>query len=202
MNHRSTLVEKVLEYLTSGLQGVAQIGLIKHTLPYPDLTQVAQLCVTLVSERQASELQTTGAASGVTYGPTSNKNLSPNPLDRRVLKLQLDIEAEDADSIALLARLDGVIDSAEALMQADGVPVPWQHFVAQNAQFAFTKQADAMIGKVTLIWEFFYQVEPPEEAPGPTITDVYLGPQGGEHHHVATVNAQGEVVIAEADNAG
>ncbi|MBD1581286.1 hypothetical protein [Pseudoalteromonas sp. S16_S37] len=202
MNHRSTLVEKVLEYLTSGLQGIAQVGLIKPTMPYPDLTQVAQLCVTLISERQASELQSTGSASGVTYGPTSNKNLSPNPLDRRVLKLQLDIEAEDADSIALLKRLDTVIETGEALMQADGVPVPWQHFVAQNAEFAFTKQSDSMIGKTKLIWEFYYQVEPPEELPGPTITDVYLGPQGGVHHHVATVNAEGEVVIAEVNNAG
>ncbi|MCF6435240.1 hypothetical protein [Pseudoalteromonas sp. MMG022] len=194
MNHRSTLVEKVLEYLTSGLQGVAQVGLIKPVMPYPDLTQVAQLCVTLVSERQASELQSSG--------PTSNKNLSPNPLDRRVLKLQLDIEAEDADSIALLTRLDGVIDSSEALMQADGVPVPWQHFVAKDAEFAFTKQSETMIGKAKLIWEFYYQYEPPEEAPGPVITDVYLGPQGGEHRHVATVNAEGEVVIAEVEDAG
>ncbi|WP_105168528.1 hypothetical protein [Pseudoalteromonas sp. T1lg23B] len=202
MNHRSTLVEKVLEYLTSGLQGVAQVGLIKPVMPYPDLTQVAQLCVTLVSERQASELQSTGAASGVTYGPTSNKNLSPNPLDRRVLKLQLDIEAEDADNIALLKRLDGVIDSSEALMQADDVPVPWQHFVAHSGEFAFTKQSDTTIGKAKLVWEFYYQVELPEEAPGPVITDVYLGPHGGEHHHVATVNAEGEVVIAEVENAG
>ncbi|WP_440055496.1 hypothetical protein ACSLBF_04970 [Pseudoalteromonas sp. T1lg65] len=194
MNHRSTLVNKVLESLTSGLQGMAQVGVIKPVMPYPDLTQTAQLCVTLVAERQASELQTTGSAEGVTYGPTSNKHLSPNPLDRRVLSLQLDIEVEDANSMALLSRLDTVIDTCEALMQADGVPTPWQHFIPKNTQFAFTKQSDSVIAKATLLWDFYYQVEPLPEPEDVPVKEIYLGPEGGEHHLIYRTPEQGESV--------
>lgn len=185
MNQRSTLVQKVLECLTSGLDGTAQVGLFKPSMPYPDLTQVAQLCVQVLSERQASELQSKGAESGVTYGPTSNKNLSPNPLDRRVLTLQLDLEVEHAESDALLTRLDGIIEQCEALMQADDMATPWQFFVPYNIDFAFTKQASSLIGKATLTWHFYYQVEIVETCDLPPITEVYLGPEGGEHWLIA-----------------
>ncbi|TMO67265.1 hypothetical protein CWC18_01025 [Pseudoalteromonas aurantia] len=189
MNQRSTLVRKVLECLTSGLDGIAQVGLLKPSMPYPDLTQVAQVCVQVLAERQASELQAKGADAGVTYGPTSNKNLSPNPLDRRVLTLQLDLEVEHTDSDALLTRLDGVIERCEALMQADDMATPWQFFIPYNIDFAFTKQPSSVIGKATLTWQFYYQVEILEVCDLPPISEVYLGPEGGEHWLIAKTPA-------------
>ncbi|MBQ4844957.1 hypothetical protein [Pseudoalteromonas sp. MMG005] len=189
MNQRSTLVRKVLECLTSGLGATAQVGLLKPNMPYPDLTQVAQLCIQVLSERQASELQSKGAEPGVTYGPTSNKNLSPNPLDRRVLTLQLDLEVEHTNSDALLTRLDGVIEQCEMLMQADDMATPWQFFVPYHIEFGFTKQANSTIGKATLTWQFYYQVEFVEVCDLPPVSEVYLGPEGGEHWLIAKTPA-------------
>ncbi|MBQ4836286.1 hypothetical protein [Pseudoalteromonas luteoviolacea] len=178
---RCTLINKVLECLSSGLQGVAQVALLKAAQPYPDLTQQAQLTVKLLGERQASELQAKGADKGVTYGPSYNKNLSPNSLDRRVLQLQLDIELEDANNAMLLQRLDQLITQCETLVMADEMPIHWQHFIAQRSDMSFSHQVSSTLAKAQLFWDFYFQVEYPDEPAGPEITEVYLGPKGGEY---------------------
>ncbi|KZN66850.1 hypothetical protein [Pseudoalteromonas luteoviolacea] len=178
---RCTLINKVLECLSSGLQGVAQVGLLKATQPYPDLTQQAQLTVKLLGERQASELQAKGADKGVTYGPSYNKNLSPNSLDRRVLQLQLEIELEDADNAQLLQRLDQLISQCEALVMVDEMPTYWQHFIAEKSDFTFSHQVSTTLAKAQLDWAFYYQVEYPDDPAGPEVKEVYLGPKGGEY---------------------
>ncbi len=177
---RYTLVNKVHECLSVGLQNV-QVGLLKPIQPYPDLTQIAQLTIKLLSERQASELQAKGTEPGVTYGPASNKNLSPNPCDRRVISLQLELELEDTEQ-QVIARLDQIINEAETFVTVDEMPVPWQHFIAMSCDFSFRHQAASTLGKAVLIWDFYYQVEPPAEPDCPPITQVYLGQKDEAHH--------------------
>lgn len=111
---RTTLITQVLERLTTSLAQVAQVDYLIPSQAAPDLTQQAQLTITPTQERQASELQSKGTDKGVSYGPAYNKNLSPNPLDRRVLSVQLDIALMDGDKARLLERLDEVLSIGEA----------------------------------------------------------------------------------------
>ncbi|RXE99580.1 hypothetical protein [Pseudoalteromonas sp. PS5] len=186
--HRQTLIAKVLTCLSDGLSELATVNLLKASQPQPDLTERAQLTLIPIAERQASELQAKGADKGVTYGPASNKNLSPNALDRRVLTLQLELALEEADPIALVTRLDNVVSAAEAAIIKDETPTPWQHCIFENVSIDYSDQVSSMLAKATLVWQFYYQVHYPEE-PGVEITEVYLGPRGGEHRLIAKVPA-------------
>ncbi|TMO91212.1 hypothetical protein CWC11_22505, partial [Pseudoalteromonas sp. S3178] len=66
---------------------------------------------------------------------------------------------------------------------------PWQFFIPYNIDFAFTKQPSSVIGKATLTWQFYYQVEIVEVCDLPPISEVYLGPEGGEHWLIAKASA-------------
>ncbi|QPB82510.1 hypothetical protein CWC22_005705 [Pseudoalteromonas rubra] len=191
---RTTLITQVLERLTTSLAAVAQVNYLIPSQVAPDLTQQAQLTLTPILERQASELQSKGTEIGVSYGPAYNKNLSPNPLDRRVLSVQLDIELMDGDKARLLERLDEVLSRGEAAMMADDVPTHWQHFIADKTTFAFSQQSEGVKAQLQLNWSFYYQVEQ-SESPGVSITDVYLGQHGHEHKLVySTQTPAGEIL--------
>ncbi|WP_194867647.1 hypothetical protein [Pseudoalteromonas sp. PPB1] len=191
---RTTLITQVLERLTTSLAAVAQVNYLIPSQVAPDLTQQAQLTLTPKLERQASELQSKGTEIGVSYGPAYNKNLSPNPLDRRVLSVQLDIELMDGDKARLLERLDEVLSTGEAAMMADDVPTHWQHFIADKTTFAFSQQSEGVKAQLQLNWSFYYQVEQ-SESPGVPITDVYLGQHGHEHKLVySTQTPAGEIL--------
>ncbi|MEJ6474135.1 hypothetical protein [Pseudoalteromonas piscicida] len=189
--HRQTLIAKVLTCLSTGLSELAQVDLLKASQPQPDLTERAQLTLTPIAERQASELQAKGADKGVTYGPAYNKNLSPNALDRRVMTLQLELALEEADTSALMARLDNLVSAAEASIIKDETPTPWQHCIFDKVSISYSDQVSSMLAKATLTWLFYYQVAYPEE-PGIEVKEVYLGPHGGEHRLIAKV-PEGEV---------
>ncbi|TMP35531.1 hypothetical protein [Pseudoalteromonas rubra] len=191
---RTTLITQVLERLTTSLAQVAQVDYLIPSQVAPDLTQQAQLTVTPTQERQASELQSKGTDKGVSYGPAYNKNLSPNPLDRRVLSVQLDIALMDGDKARLLERLDEVLSKGEAAMLADDVPTHWQHFIAEQTTFAFNQHSEGIKAQLQLSWSFYYQVEQ-SESPGTPITDVYLGQQGYEHKLIYSMQTPaGEVL--------
>ncbi|CAM4482089.1 hypothetical protein [Pseudoalteromonas maricaloris] len=190
--HRQTLIAKVLACLSAGLSELAQVDLLKASQPQPDLTERAQLTLIPTAERQASELQAKGADKGVTYGPAYNKNLSPNALDRRVMTLQLELALEEAEPSALIARLDNLVSAAEASIIKDETPVPWQHFICEKSSFSYSNQVNSMLAKTTLTWQFYYQVEYPEEA-GVEVTEVYLGPHGGEHRLIYKTPEEGPI---------
>ncbi|WP_462150878.1 hypothetical protein [Pseudoalteromonas xiamenensis] len=186
MNQRSSLVQHVLARLTSGLTSSAAVSLLSPSVE-PDLTQKAQLLVHPVSEHQASDLQAKGTDKGVSYGPVQNKNLYPNPLNRRLLTCHVEIRLKDADGMLAFSRLDTLISECEALLDADETPNPWQHFIPLQVEFVFNEDSAQVNAKALLVWQFYYQIAPPQEALSPAIKEVYLGPQGQDHWLIATV---------------